>query len=153
MDEKFMLMAIEEAEAAAFVDEVPVGAVIVKNGEVLAKAHNRKETQQCSVYHAEIVAIMLACDKIGSWHLDDCDIYVTLEPCSMCAGAIINSRIKNVYFGAYDGKAGCCGTLYNLPVDKRFNHRPNVTGGILSDKCGGLLTDYFRGKRNARSIK
>ena len=147
MDTKYMEMAIEVAKAGTTYDEVPIGAVIVKDGEVLACCHNEKEERKCAIYHAEMVAISEATAKLGNWHLDDADLYVTLEPCPMCAGAIINSRIKNVYFGAYDTKAGACGTLLNLPTDSRFNHRANVVGGIMEEECASLLTNYFKQKR------
>ena len=150
MDTKYMKMAIDEAKSGTEYDEVPIGAIIVKDGEVIASAHNEKEQHKCSIYHAEIVAIMRATERLGNWHLDGCDMYVTLEPCAMCAGAIINSRIANVYFGAYDSKAGCLGTLYNLPEDTRFNHRAHVEGGILEEECAMLLSDYFRAKRIAK---
>ncbi len=148
--QKFMRLAIECAQKGASLDEVPIGAVIVKDGEVIAQAHNLKETNNCSNYHAEIVAIDNACKAIGNWHLNECDIFVTLEPCAMCAGALINSRIRGVYFGAYDAKAGCCGTLYNLLSDERFNHGPHVEGGILQTECGELLSNYFREKREKK---
>lgn len=147
MDEKFMRRAIELANEAAKIDEVPIGAVIVRDGEIIAEAHNLKETDKCAVSHAEIVAIQRAVKVVGGWRLIGCDIYVTLEPCQMCAGALINSRIDNIYFGAYDQKAGCCGTLYNLPEDKRFNHRPNVQGGILERECADVLSAYFKARR------
>lgn len=153
MREEFMRIAISEACKAIEVDEVPIGAVIVKNNEIISSAHNLKETYNCAVYHAEIVAIERACKVLNNWYLEGCDIYVTLEPCAMCAGALINSRIENIFFGAYDKKAGCCKTLYNLPEDSRFNHRIKVQGGILEEECGGLLTNYFRGKRNANKSK
>ncbi len=152
IQEKFMKIALQQAQKAMAQDEVPVGAVIVKDDLILSRAYNKKEKNNCSVYHAEIEAIRKACKKLGNWHLDDCDIYVTLEPCSMCAGAIINSRIANVYFGAYDPKAGCCGTLYNLPTDKRFNHTANVQGGILQQQCAQLLSDFFRQKREQKKM-
>ncbi len=150
MEEKFMYLAIEEAKKGAEYDEVPVGAVITLGGEVIGKAHNEKEERNCSVYHAEIVAIERAAKFLDNWYLDGADIYVTLEPCAMCAGAIINSRINNIYFGAYDMKAGCCGSLYDLPSDKRFNHRPSVTGGILEEECASLLSGYFKEKREKK---
>lgn len=146
MDEKFMIRAIELAKEAAEIDEVPVGAVIVKDGRIIAEANNMKERDGCAVSHAEIVAVKRAA-AVAGWRLIGCDIYVTLEPCAMCAGALINSRIDNIYFGAYDPKAGCCGTLYNLPADKRFNHRPKVRGGILEKECAALLSGYFKTKR------
>ncbi|MDE6189213.1 MAG: tRNA adenosine(34) deaminase TadA [Clostridia bacterium] len=149
--EKYMRMALKQARKAASEDEVPVGAVIVRNGEVVAKAFNRKEKKTCSNFHAEIVAIEKACKKIGDWRLNECDIFVTLEPCAMCAGALINARIGNIYFGAYDSKAGCCGTLYDLPADKRFNHRPKIIeGGILQEQCAGALSEYFQNKRKSK---
>lgn len=144
---KFMKSAIKEARKAMAINEVPVGAVIVKDGKIIARAHNIKEKKDCSIYHAEIVAIQKACKVIGDWRLNDCDIFVTLEPCPMCAGALINSRIGNIYFGAYDERAGCCGTMYNLPCDPRFNHRPNVEGGILQEECAQVLVEYFKLKR------
>ena len=142
-----MRLAIKEAQKAEMIDEVPIGAVIVKNGKVIARAHNKKESKNQATRHAEIEAIEKATKKVNNWWLEDCDIYVTLEPCAMCAGALINSRLRNIYFGAYDKKAGCCGSLYNLPVDVRFNHRLGVEGGILEEECASLLTNYFRKKR------
>ncbi len=143
----FMKLAIKEAKKAELVDEVPIGAVIVKDGKVIARAHNKKETKNQATRHAEIEAIEKATKKVNNWWLEDCDIYVTLEPCAMCAGALINSRLRNIYFGAYDKKAGCCGSLYNLPEDTRFNHRLKVEGGILEEECASLLTNYFKKKR------
>lgn len=145
---KYMKMALKQAYKAAEEDEVPIGAVIVRDGNVIARARNKKEKYKCSNYHAEIVAIEKACKKIGDWRLNECDIFVTLEPCAMCSGALINARIGNIYFGAYDSKAGCCSTLYNLPADKRFNHRPDVIeGGVLEEECARVLSDYFKIKR------
>lgn len=149
MDLKYMKAAISEAKKAAKRDEVPVGAVIVLDGEIIARGGNRKEEKGSAVYHAEVEAINKATKKLGTWHLDGADIYVTLEPCAMCAGALINSRVANIYFGAYDEKAGCCGTLYNLPEDRRFNHRPKVMGGIMKEECAQMLSDFFRAKRQA----
>lgn len=143
-----MKMAIKEAMKAETFDEVPIGAIIVKDGKVIARAHNKKETKNQATRHAEIEAIEKATKKVNNWWLEDCDIYVTLEPCAMCAGALINSRLRSIYFGAYDKKAGCCGSLYNLPIDKRFNHRLNVEGGIMEEECASLLTNYFKKKRN-----
>ena len=152
--QKYMRVAIKLAQKGASLDEVPVGAVIVKDGKIIARSHNLKEKKNCSNYHAEIVAIDKACKSIGDWHLNECDIFVTLEPCAMCAGALINSRIRGVYFGAYDSKAGCCGTLYNLLSDERFNHRPYVEGGIMQEQCAQLLSAYFKEKREQKkSIK
>ncbi len=144
---RFMKMAIKEALKGEAQDEVPIGAVIVKDGVVIARAHNEKEKKNQATRHAEIVAIEKATKKLRNWWLEDCDMYVTLEPCAMCAGALINSRLRAVYFGAYDLKAGCCGSLYNLPTDTRFNHRLTVEGGILKEECASLLTNYFKKKR------
>ena len=147
MKKKFMKAALKEAQKAATKDEVPIGAVIVKDDKIIARGHNTRQQTQNAINHAEMIAIQKACKKVGSWRLIDCDIYVTLEPCPMCAGAIINSRLANVYFGAYDQKAGCTGTLYNLPVDERFNHRSNVVGGIMEKECADMLSDFFKQKR------
>ena len=144
---RFMRQAIKEAEKAEKIDEVPIGAVVVKDGKIIARAHNKKESKNQATRHAEIEAIEKATKKVGNWWLEDCDIYVTLEPCAMCAGALINSRLRNIYFGAYDKKGGCCGSLYNLPVDVRFNHRLGVEGGILERECAEILTNYFKKKR------
>lgn len=142
-----MKQALIEARKAYVKDEVPIGAVIVKDGKVIARGHNTRQQTQNAVNHAEMIAIQKACKKVGSWRLCDCDLYVTLEPCPMCAGACINSRLNAVYFGAYDAKAGCAGTLYNLPEDERFNHRLKVEGGILQQECVKILSDFFKQKR------
>lgn len=147
--ETFMEEAYKEAQKAGKINEVPVGAVIVFKNKIIARAHNVKERKKCTIYHAEIRAIQKASKKIGDWRLNECDIYVTLEPCPMCSGALIHARIANIYFGAYDSKGGCCGSLYNLCEDKRFNHRPKVEGGILAEKCGKILTNYFKAKRGS----
>lgn len=148
VDEKFMKQALKEAQKAFDEDEVPVGVVIVKDGKVIARAHNTKEKTQDALHHSEILAIKKACKKLQSWRLIDCDIYVTLEPCYMCAGAIVNSRINRVIFGASDPKAGCCGTLYNLVQDKRFNHRvKEVKSGVLGEECSQIISQFFAQKR------
>jgi tRNA(adenine34) deaminase len=146
-DEFYMAEAIKEARLAEEIDEVPVGAVIVRNGEIIARAHNLRENSKDPSAHAEVLAIRQAAEVLGGWRLSDCTLYVTLEPCPMCAGACINSRLKRVVFGAYDKKAGCCGTLYNLLTDSRFNHNPEVTDGISHDECSKMLSDYFKKKR------
>lgn len=150
MEERFMRAALLEAKKAAREDEVPVGAVIVLDGKILCRAHNRKEKRNDATAHAEIVAINKASKKLQNWYLDGAELYVTLEPCAMCAGAIINSRIGKLYFGARDPKGGCCGSLYDLLSDRRFNHNPEVTGGILEKECGAVLTEYFKTKRKNR---
>ncbi len=143
-----MTAALEMARKAAKRDEVPVGAVIVHNGAVIAKAHNLRETRRSPLAHAEMIAIEKAARKLHGWRLSGCTLYVTLEPCPMCAGAIVNSRIDEVVFGAYDPKAGACGTLYNL-AEGRLNHTPKVTGGMLEEESAAILKAYFKGKRSA----
>ena len=143
-DEKFMYAAIDEANKAKQQSEVPIGSVIVYENKIIARGHNIRETSQLSLSHAELIAIGTANQKLSSWRLEDCTLYVTLEPCPMCAGAIIQSRIKRVVFGAFDPKAGCAGTLMNLFDDKRFNHQVELTSGVLEKECSNLLSDFFR---------
>ena len=144
MDEKFMAMAIEEAYKAKKLNEVPIGAVIVQKNKVIAKGYNIRETSQLALSHAELIAIRYANQKLGSWRLEDCTLYVTLEPCQMCAGAIVQARMKRVVFGASDPKAGCAGTLMNLLDDGRFNHQVEIESGILERECSELLTNFFK---------
>jgi len=143
-DGYFMSLAIEEAKKAAEINEVPIGAVIVLDNKVVASAYNLRETTQNATTHAEILAIQEACNRIGSWRLENAVLYVTLEPCPMCSGAIILSRIKRVVFGAHDPKAGCAGSLMNLLEDERFNHQCEVTSGVKAKECGELLSAFFR---------
>lgn len=146
--ERYMRYAIREAERAAEAGEVPVGCIIVSEGEIIAKGHNQRETLQDPTAHAEVLAITAAANALGSWRLERTRLYVTLEPCPMCAGAIILARIPEVYFGAHDPKAGVCGTLMNLLDDERFNHQPtSMEAGILAEECGALLTNFFRALR------
>lgn len=142
-DMEFMKKAISLAREAAEEGEVPVGCVIVRDGEVIATGRNRREKGKNALYHAELEAIDNACKALGGWRLPRCEMYVTLEPCPMCAGAIINSRIEKVYFGAYDKKAGSVRSLINL-FDLPYNHRPETEGGVLEDECAALLSDFFR---------
>ena len=123
--------------------QTPVGAVIVRNGKVISGGRNRRENGKNALYHAEISAINSACKALGGWRLHECDLYVTLEPCPMCAGAIINSRIKNVYFGAHDKKAGSFGSIVNLS-ELPYNHKPNIEGGILEEECANVLSEFFK---------
>lgn len=146
----FMQMALKQAQIAYKKDEVPIGCVIVKDDVVIAKGYNKKITKNSALLHAEIVALKKAQKKLNDWHLNDCTLYVTLEPCPMCAGACINTRIKKIVFGAPDPKAGCCGTLYNLAQDARFNHRPQVVGGVLWQECGQILSNFFKSKRKEK---
>ena len=142
--EKFMRLALKEAQKAFDKEEIPVGAVIVKDGKVIAKAHNLKETKNSATSHAEILAIEKACKKLGSWRLLECDMYVTLEPCSMCAGALINSRIKKIYIGTDDPKTGACGSKLNLLEDFTFNHNVQIQKYILKEDCTKILKDFFK---------
>lgn len=145
-DTDYMRMALELAKKAAEADEVPVGALIVYEGHVIAAAENRREGDRLATHHAEILAIEEACRVRGGWRLPDCTLYVTLEPCPMCGGAIVNARIPRVVFGAYDKRAGVFGSAVNFNA-LGFNHRPEVTGGILLEECAAVLSDYFKRKR------
>lgn len=145
-----MREAIKQAKKAASIGETPIGAVIVREGKIIARGYNKRETKKNALLHAEVIAINKACKKLGGWRLPECDMYVTLEPCPMCAGAIVNARIENVYFGAYDKKSGCAGSKTNLFESGLFNHDVNVAGGILEKECASILTDFFK---NLRKIK
>ncbi|MCD5003061.1 nucleoside deaminase [Enterococcus saccharolyticus] len=148
--ETFMQAAIQEAQKAAAIREVPIGAVVVLDGEIIGRGHNLRETNQQSTAHAEMIAIQEACAKVGSWRLERAQLFVTLEPCPMCSGAIMLSRVEEVYFGAYDPKGGTAGSLFNLLEDQRFNHWSYVEAGILGEPCGQLLTDFFRELRQIK---
>ena len=147
-----MAAAIAQAKCAARRGEVPVGAVIVKDGKILARAYNTRETRKNALHHAELKVIGRACEKLGGWRLPGCELYVTLEPCPMCAGAAINARLPRVVFGASDPKAGSCGSvtdLFALP----YNHHPETAGGVLGGECAALLQDFFRALREKRAAK
>lgn len=146
MDKKFMFLALREAKKAANENEVPVGAVIVKDGVVIATGRNHREQKQNALSHAEIEAINSACKNLNSWRLDGCEMYVTLEPCPMCTGAIINSRIKTVVFGAFDKNAGCMDSVINL-CDYPLGHKVEVYAGICEDECQQVLQDFFKNLR------
>lgn len=150
--ERFMKEALKEAKKAYNKLEVPVGAVIVKDGKVISRAHNLKETKFDTTKHAEILAIQKASKKLNSWRLLDCDMYVTLEPCSMCAGALINSRLRKVYIGANDEKTGAVGSVFNLLEDYTFNHKVEVEKGILKDECQNILKEFFKGLREMKRL-
>ncbi len=145
--EKFMEEAYELAQSAENGGDVPVGAIVLFKGDIIGRGENRRQRDNDPSAHAEIVAIKQAAKHLGSWNLSGCSLYVTLEPCPMCAGSIIVSRLDSVYFGAFDKELGCCGTLYNLPEDERMNHRAKVYGGILEEKCSKILSDFFKSKR------
>lgn len=149
MKEKYMKKALEQAELAFSEGEVPVGAVIVKDGKIISCARNNREITGDATGHAEIIAIREACQALGGWHLDGCELFVTLEPCPMCMGAIINSRLSRVTFGAKDAKAGACGSVVDL-CSYPLNHKPTVENGILSDECSSLLSSFFIKRRDQR---
>jgi len=146
--EKFMKEALKEAQKAYDKREVPVGAIIVKEGKIIARAHNLKKTKNDTTYHAEILAIQKASKKLNSWRLNDCEMYVTLEPCSMCAGALVNARISKVYIGTEDSKTGACGSVLNLLQDYKFNHIVSVEKGLLKKECEEILKSFFKSLRN-----
>ena len=148
--EQYMNLAYELAQKAYKKDEVPVGAVIVCNNKIIATGYNKRQKTQDATNHAEVIAIKKACKKLKTFRLNECTLYVTLEPCVMCAGTIINARIGKVVFGAYDKKFGCCGSLYNLLGERKFNHHPEVVGGVLEDKCSKILTNFFENKRSCK---
>ena len=147
INEQFMREALKQAKISAKQDEVPIGAVVVKNGEVIARAHNTRNRSRNAVEHAELVAIERACKQLNDWRLTGCDLYVTLEPCVMCLGACYNARISNVYFGAYDVSGNGCVQLSEM-IGRTLNHELSIHGGVLADECSQILTDYFKSKRN-----
>lgn len=151
-DQAWMYKALEEAKKAELIGEVPIGAIIVKDGEVIGTGYNLRETKHDPTAHAEMVAIREACDRIGAWRLLECTLYVTLEPCPMCAGAIVQSRIQRVVYGTRDPKAGCAGTLMNLLQEPRFNHETELTEGVLQSECATILTQFFRKLRQQRTL-
>lgn len=149
----WMKRALELAKKAAKLDEVPVGAILVHKGQLVAKAFNRRETWNTPLGHAELIAIQRASQKLGAWRLSDCTLYVTLEPCVMCAGALVQSRISRLVFGAKDHRGGGSVSLYQIPQDTRLNHRLEVAGGVLEEECALLLSDFFRKKRQEKNKK
>ena len=148
-DEKFMRLALEQAHLAYQIGEVPVGAVVVKNGEVVGTGYNRRETDKNAVAHAELLAINDACKNLGGWRLWECELYVTLEPCPMCAGAIINSRIKRLVYGASDKKAGSVESIVKM-FDLPYNHKPPYTAGVLEEECSQILKNFFKEMRSRK---
>lgn len=153
MEEKFMKDAIKQAKKALALEEIPVGAVIVKNGKIISRGYNKKEIKQDATRHAEIIAIEKASKKLKNWRLIDCEMYVTVEPCVMCAGAILSSRIKKVYIGTNDNRMGAVGSVLNLFEDYTFNHTVEYEKGILKDECESLIKDFFKYLRNKKGGK
>ncbi len=146
-DDYFMRLALREAERASEHEDVPIGAVLVYDGELVAAAHNERELRQDPTAHAEVIALRAAARLAGTWRLLDTILYVTLEPCAMCAGAIVLARVGRVIYGATDPKAGACGSVLDVLAEPRLNHRPIVAGGLLAPECGGLLSDFFAARR------
>jgi tRNA(adenine34) deaminase len=144
---KFMRQAIKQAQRAESIDEVPIGAIIVLDGKVIARAYNRKETDNLSTSHAEILAINKASKKLKSWRLDNAEMYVTLEPCPMCAGAIVGARIKKLYFGAYEKKSGSAVSKFSVLTESGLNHTTDFEGGVLEEECSNIIKNYFKKKR------
>ena len=149
-DERWMKVALEEAQLAADKGEVPVGAVVIHEGALIAKSHNLRELNKDPLAHAELLAIADAARLLGRWRLIECTLYVTLEPCPMCAGAIVNSRLDRIVYGASDPRAGACGTIFNIVEDERLNHRPEVVRGILQEPCSQILSKFFKDLRAKR---
>ena len=150
MNEKFMHEALRQAKKAAAIGETPIGAVIVRDGEIISRGYNRRETKKNALLHAECIAIDRACKKLGGWRLPGCEMYVTLEPCPMCAGAILNSRIEKVYFGAYDIKSGCGGSVMNLFDKNLCNYSLDAVGGIMEEECADLMRVFFKELRKRK---
>lgn len=150
MDLFFMQQALKEAEKAMSLKEVPIGAVVVKNGEIIGRGHNLRETSKDPTAHAELLAIQQASQTLGGWRLHGCDLYVTVEPCPMCAGAILLARIDRLIIGAMDPKAGAAGSLLNIPEDERFNHQTQVIRGVLEEECASLMKEFFRELRKSK---
>ena len=149
----YMEMALKQAASAFKQDEVPIGAVVIQGNAVVGRGYNQRETLKDPTAHAEMIAITAAANTKGDWRLDDCVLYVTKEPCPMCAGAIVNSRLKMVVFGCYDEEQGCCGALYQLCGDPRFGIKVAVQGGVLDEKCSSLIQEFFKGKRSTSKTK
>ncbi len=153
MDERFMALAIAEAKKAALQDEVPIGAVVVCHGEVVGRGFNQKVTEDNALYHAEIIALNEASTNLKTWHLEECTMYVTLEPCAMCAGAMLNMRLGRVVIGTRDERMGCCGTVLNLLEQETFNHHIPATFGVCQAACADLLSSFFKEVRKRNKIK
>ena len=153
IEEKFMREALKQAKKAALMGEMPVGAVIVHNGKIIARGYNKRETKKNALLHAEVAAIDKACRRLGGWRLPECEMYVTLEPCPMCAGAILNARIDKLFFGAYDPKSGCAGSAVNLFDMNLCNYTVRISGGILREDCSEILKSFFKELRSRKNLK
>ena len=151
-DVKWMKEAIKQAKKAESYDEVPIGCVIVKDDKIIARGYNKRETMQQSIAHAEIIAIQKACKKLGTWRLEDCVLYVTLEPCPMCAGAIVQARIPRVVIGSMNSKAGCAGSVLNLLKEPGFNHQAQIVTGILEEECSEMMSGFFTELRKKKHL-
>mgnify|MGYP000693514495 CR=1 FL=1 len=149
-DEKFMKEALKQAKKAYAIDEVPIGCVIVQNGKIIARGYNRRNIDKNTLAHAELSAIRKASKKTGDWRLEDCDLYVTLEPCQMCAGAIVQARVDRVVIGSMNAKAGCAGSVLNVLQERRFNHQVELTKDVLHEECSSMLSGFFRELRERR---
>ena len=147
-----MNKALEQAKKALSRDEVPIGAVIVKDGVIIARGYNKRESSQNALAHAEIIAISKACKKLKSWRLENAEMYVTVEPCAMCAGAIVNARINKVYFGAYEKKSGCAESKFPVLEESGLNHKTEFAGGVERERCENIIKNYFKGKRVKKSL-
>lgn len=152
-EERYMKEAIKQAKKAEVIEEVPIGCIIVYKDKIISRGYNRRNIDKNTLSHAELNAIKKASKKLGDWRLDDCEMYVTLEPCQMCAGAIVQSRIKKIYIGSMNPKAGCAGSVINLLQVKEFNHQVEVVTGILNEECSSMLTDFFRRLREQKKKK
>ena len=150
---RFMHAALQEAEKALEENEVPIGAVVVFENKIIGRGYNRVEGLKDATAHAEMISITAAANHLGDWRLTECDIYVTVEPCVMCTGAILSSRLRNLYFGVFDPKFGACGSLYNIPQEGKYNHTIEVYSGILADECRFLLQQYFKSKRPKPNVE
>ena len=150
MDEKYMKEALKQAKKAYAIDEVPVGCVIVHEDKIIARAYNKRNTKKNTLAHAELLAIEKACKKLGDWRLEECTMYITLEPCQMCAGAIVQARIPRVVIGTHNRKAGCAGSILNLLQMKEFNHQVELTSGVLEAECSGIMKQFFREMRKRK---
>lgn len=149
--ERYMKEAIKQAKKALVLDEVPIGCVIVYDGKIIGRGYNRRNTDKSTLAHAEMLAIKKASRSISDWRLEDCTMYVTLEPCQMCAGAIVQARIPRVVIGSMNPKAGCCGSILNLLEEERFNHQAEVVKGVLEEECSAMLTDFFKALRKKKA--